>query len=134
MAKDYDGSTLTIQQMFDRAYIGLKSQNFDKSMDVPGRAPWCLYSSKDKYGTPMHCAWGWVDTQMAENPSNEGAQVASLRARRIGIAATLNEHELVFAVKLQAAHDGTNSHYASQEMPERLEKLRLEYSLNKTED
>jgi len=95
MAKDYDGSELTIKMMFERAVRGLKSQDFNPSLKQGA----CVYKSEDG----NHCSWGWVDMYIPDYA--EGGTVTVLYENKIGIAATLTADELEFAKDLQEAHD-----------------------------
>lgn len=88
---------MTIQEMFNKAYLGLASQGFQRCISEDGR---CVYSSND---ATMHCAWGWVDPSLG--PEVTGS-VKSLRDNSMmGVAATLSESDLIFALELQNAHD-----------------------------
>lgn len=88
---------LTIQEMFNRAVIGLASQGFTRCLRTP-EGPGCMYS--DDKG--KHCAWGWVDTDI---PSNKEGTVYTLQAQKLGVAAQLNDDTVRFAIALQNAHD-----------------------------
>ncbi len=88
---------MTKQEMFDKAVKGLASQDFERCRT--GTNSGCAYANED--GT-KHCAWGWVDTQLA---SDDGRFFSRLRREGVGIAATLGEEEAKFAGLLQNAHD-----------------------------
>jgi hypothetical protein len=47
---------MTKQEMFDKAWRGLSSQNWERCVNEYGK---CVYSD----GTGKHCAWGWVDPE-----------------------------------------------------------------------
>jgi hypothetical protein len=85
---------LSKQEMFNRAFLGLRSQNFEKCTDRNGQ---CVYYWKGK-----HCAWGWVDQSL----SNEFGSVTDLREHGVGEAANLDFENLGFAIRLQQCHDG----------------------------
>lgn len=99
---------LTRQEMFDRACVGLKSQDFERCVanDV------CVYGRVGADGREEHCAWGWVDPYGTKGFANYG-DVFSLRNGRAGLAAELPEEDVFrgtresngFAVALQVAHD-----------------------------
>lgn len=112
---------MTLQEMFDKAYIGLASQEFKKclgSWTVESKGI-CVYSD----GNGKHCAWGWVDMSLDKNVIG---LVNDLKNWRIGIAATLDEEQLDFASKLQIAHDKSDN---QQDMKNNLKKLADEYKL-----
>lgn len=92
---------MNIQEMFNRAVIGLRSQGFERcrTPDEGG----CAYSNSD--GT-KHCAWGWVDSTLG--PEVE-SYIDNLAERRIGVAGDLNLRELDFARQLQQAHDDSKT-------------------------
>jgi hypothetical protein len=97
-------SDLTNQEMFNRAWSGLKSQGFVQCTQAEdehdGNVSNCLYTSKD--GT-KHCAWGWVDTSIKYEQST--GWVSNLRTRGIGLAADLTDGQMQFATSLQNCHD-----------------------------
>ena len=94
MSTNTTPSPLTKQEMFNRAVRGLRSQGFTRCM-VAGMG--CSYGD----GEGHHCAWGWVDTSLA----NEIGSVYALRDRGIGVAAQLSTDDVEFAAALQTAHD-----------------------------
>lgn len=115
---------ITKQEMFNRAYVGLKSQGFTRcgyrATDDSGNDGFmCTYS--DEFG--KHCAWGWVDTSL--NSSQAGA-VYSLREDGIGLAADLRGDLLDFAQRLQLAHDESAT---PERMISRLNSLAQEFCL-----
>lgn len=89
---------LTKQEMFDRAWNGLKSQGWRQCRDTIG----CVYTNTEPDGTVTHCAWGWVDPEV---PRTMHGSVATLRTVGCGIAAELDAEGLRFAERLQDAHD-----------------------------
>lgn len=95
------------QEMFNRAYLGLKSQGFNQCM-IDGT---CVYNGPNG----QHCAWGWVDTVPDRH---NGVSVGTLAFRGIGLAARLSLDDLNWADKLQACHD--------QAFDARAVKVRLE--------
>lgn len=113
---------ISIQEMFNRAYIGLRSQGFRRCVayDKWLKADVCVYNGPGG----MHCAWGWVDTNIPANIS-EGLSVWSLNRRRIGVASELDDEGLKFADKLQRCHDSGTE----ERMKRRLHILADEYGL-----
>lgn len=109
---------MDIQDMFNKAYIGLRSQGFQQCY-IQGEG--CMYSD----GNGKHCAWGWVDPESWEI---DVGSVDDLHNDGVGIAATLNEHELYFANKLQNAHDNTTG-LLENNLQDRLIRLAAMYSL-----
>lgn len=90
---------LTKQEMFTRAFLGLRAQGWRPSVDEYGN---CRYNGTDG----CRCAWGHVDpVGTADEESAEGINVWALAERKIGLAAKLSPSESAFAGKLQAAHD-----------------------------
>jgi hypothetical protein len=103
---------MTNQEMFDKAWNGLKSQGFERCL---GLTVCCMYND----GNGKHCAWGWVD----ESLSDEQCYVTDLAMEGIGLAATLDEDQLNFAAQLQRAHDRVGS------MEQSLRDLAKRYNL-----
>lgn len=94
------------QEMFNRAWNGLKSQGFEQSMRIykgvayggePGGLR-CAYAGDNG----MRCAWGWVDLSLDEKITGG---VFTLHRKQIGLAADLSSQDLEFASNLQAIHD-----------------------------
>lgn len=111
--------------MFDKAVRGLQSQGF-KCCGVPDTRSVggfvCKYVNPE--GT-MHCAWGWVDTDLKDI----GGTVAGLRLDGIGVAATLLPEDVVFASELQGAHDAAYVVGAKTTMQDNLRLLAWKYEL-----
>ncbi len=103
---------MTRQEMFNKAVRGLRSQGFRRCTDDLGR---CLYS--DNNG--RHCAWGWVDEASWD-------AVGTVRMLPAGIAATLNDDDLDWAVRLQSCHD---KHDSPAGMEEVLRKFADDFNL-----
>ena len=101
---------LTKQEMFNRAYVGLRSQDFEACKRI-GR---CAYSD----GKGNHCAWGWVDTSL----DDEAGPVNKVP----GLAKGLGEKQMEFALELQAAHDNAED---PPDMKRRLHNLAKHYDL-----
>jgi hypothetical protein len=101
-------SDLTRQEMFNRAYLGLKSQEFKRCLDVMTGS--CVYAGQIHLndGTIFkgHCAWGWVDPSVS---AHHTGSVEMLRRRQVGLAANLvgtgQDSDIQFAMQLQQAHD-----------------------------
>lgn len=104
--------TISIQEMFNRAWNGLRSQGFQVCKNSSGD---CVYQNTDG----LRCAWGYVDTTLTV----EGLCVDSLRK---GVAARLNPEKMRFACDLQNAHDYANSRL---EVQANMVKLAYDYEL-----
>ena len=123
---------LTYQQMFDRAFIGLRSQNFVPSYTSTDG---CLYNGPNN----THCAWGWVVKDTGVNVYEGG----SASANPCGLLITSEDN--TFANDLQAAHDyaahpavrhswlkkpvGQKYNYKYQEMESNLRKFAAYHGL-----
>lgn len=110
---------LTIQEMFDRAVIGLRSQGFERCADVYGQ---CCYAD----GKGRHCAWGWVDTEL----TNEIGGIGTLSNFGKGLAKDLTHEEVAFVGALQCAHDGSSPLLRETGMEPRLRALAEQYGLD----
>ena len=106
---------MTNQEMFDKAWNGLKSQRFKRCIGDGGQ---CVYND----GNGRHCAWGWVD----ESLGDENCYVEDLARNGIGIAGTLSASQLDFVVRLQICHDNA---YDEFDMQNRLRNLAKEFYL-----
>ena len=106
---------MTNQEMFDKAWNGLKSQGFERCMS---RIKRCVYS--DSNG--KHCAWGWIDKSLTD----EIYCVEDLFQLGVGVAATLSASQLDFVVRLQICHDNA---FNAEEMQENLRNLAKEFYL-----
>lgn len=106
---------MTLQEMFDKAYMGLYSQGFKKC----NNSVHCVYSD----GKGNHCAWGWVDPTLGADVTG---RVYSLYQSGVGIAGTLNEGQLNFASDLQGAHDASCT---PKHMKRLLNNLAQQYNL-----
>lgn len=95
---------LSRQEMFDRAWRGLKSQGFQKCMKANQAS--CAYRTGE-----TRCAWGWVDTDLTD----ENRSVADLHNDGIGLAAKLQDIDLKFAQGLQVVHDNSSTIFDSME-------------------
>jgi hypothetical protein len=115
---------LTKQEMFTRAWNGLRAQGWKLSINPSGS---CRYKSPDGY----RCAWGHVDPYGTDRPEAEGIGVRRLAREGIGIAAVLKGPELSFAGKLQAAHDDSASgnNPSRSDMEANLRALAAEHGL-----
>ena len=96
---------LTQQEMFDRAWRGLRSQGWEKSVAARqvDMGSTCVYLN-DK---GRRCAWGWVDPDAtgALRGRDRAMPLSSLRSQGIGLAANLSDEDYLFASALQNAHD-----------------------------
>ena len=103
---------LTKQEMFDRAWNGLKAQNWERSVtSAPnGQMNSCNYLTRKADGAVIRCAWGHVDPEGTaaadENPDTANKSVKILHQRGVGLAAELTPDDtLPFACALQYCHD-----------------------------
>lgn len=110
--------SLTKQEMFDRAYRGLASQEWKQCLNA--NADGCIYKGSDG----MRCAWGWVDRGIPEI-HNENS-LDHMRHAGVGVIYTLDADSYAFALNLQSAHDDYDSPNA---MRNAFEDLASEYSL-----
>jgi hypothetical protein len=85
---------LTKQEMFNRAFLGLRSQNWERCLDESGV---CKYTSGSE-----HCAWGWVDLSLGPD---KYSTIFDLKENGIGLAASLDDEHFRFAMALQSCHD-----------------------------
>lgn len=126
---------MTKQEMFDKAWAGLKAQNWVRC--VTDRTDSCTYAKRDAAGNVIaRCAWGHVDPAGTENYGS-GLSVGTLHDRGLGLAATLEPgDDLTFARRLQEAHDAQGFPYEvsspweqSSDMEQRLRALAAFYDL-----
>ena len=112
---------LTRQEMFNRAYKGLASQNWEKCLEINpvGRRPLCVYDD----GAGKHCAWGWVDKSLGPEVR---MTVEDLVVGKIGLAAELATDDVPFAKELQRAHDRYDPKNVFVNMPNQPMKKRFE--------
>lgn len=89
---------LSKQEMFNRAYIGLKSQGFKQCVREDGE---CLYSN----GSGMHCAWGWINPDTTLEEGDGLADYGNIDK----IYAELDASGKDFARALQNLHDTNNN-------------------------
>lgn len=87
---------MTRQEMFNRAWKGLKAQGWQQAIE----GPTCVYLTPDG----RRCAWGHVDPE--GTAYGRGSPVSSLARNGIGLAAHLSPGDLSFAIQLQQTHDG----------------------------
>lgn len=121
------------QEMFNRAWNGLKGQNWQTCLFKSGDG--CSYDGHNG----MKCAWGWVDPEGTKdylNPETGAMKqvtgtVRSLRNDAIGLAALLNDEQIEFAVDLQIAHDRSVDIYGKYDdsMESRMRKVAKKYNL-----
>lgn len=111
---------MTKQEIFNKAFIGLKSQGFKQS----------VWANNCKYNGPnnTHCAIGWVIPNLPETYSI-GAIAWSFPEKLIGvIAEDHNELDQLrpFLQDLQTAHD---LGYEPETMKSKLERFAKTYEL-----
>lgn len=118
---------MTRQEMFTRAVVGLRNQGFRQAR-MPDPEPTgfeedetvCAYLAANG----DRCAWGHVDP--IEDLVGVNGSVLKLHNDGIGIAADLDDDGLLFANRLQLAHDRG---YTPTEMEEKLRKVGVDYNL-----
>lgn len=88
---------LTRQEMFNRAVIGLYSQNWQHSFENGV----CVYASKDG---KIHCAWGWVDPSL---DNDDAGTVSDMYDYKESTKQLLRLTDKIFADDLQQAHDNS---------------------------
>ena len=121
---------LTQQEMFDRAWRGLKSQSWEKATTDRGYGgPSCAYLTEDG----RRCAWGWIDPEAtgALRGDDLTLPLAHLRSQGIGLAASLSDEDFTFASELQNAHDDLR---ARGDLKTRLKAFATEHWLTIPED
>lgn len=91
---------MTNQEMFDKAWHGLKSQGWRRATGGDGLT--CSYLTSDG----RRCAWGWVDPEgtVVKGIACIGT-VRSLRDENVGVAAELDYYQIRFAQDMQNTHD-----------------------------
>lgn len=111
------------QEMFNRAWEGLKAQRWVKSYSFTEGA--CVYAKRDEFGNVIRrCAWGHVDP---EGTSFTGlASVRALADCGVGLAPRLPFQDLLFAQELQNTHDESKD---GDDMQERMRALASDYAL-----
>ncbi len=85
------------QEMFNRAWNGIKAQDWRQSAVISNGGVLCKYLMPNG----DRCAWGHVDTSVGDRRGT----VKCLARSGIGVAAFLDGDDLEFAYRLQEAHD-----------------------------
>lgn len=85
------------QEMFDRAWNGLKSQGWRKAMVPSG----CVYLTADG----RRCAWGWVDPDGTSDKSGTVYGLLTNWGNACGLFARLDYDDREWASALQNTHD-----------------------------
>lgn len=124
-----------LQQLFNRAWEGLKSQGFEKSVAVhsDGYSNRCMYRD----GTGRKCAVGWLIDDSNYHPRLDRG-LLSVRAvvesgAVDGVSPSLSREdcrEISFLQALQEAHDGADDH---DRMQIRLRMVAMEFELDAPE-
>lgn len=110
------GKDMTVQEMFDKAWIGATKQGWKHSYRQMNGDRKCVYQSPEGY----RCGWGLVDTSLGPHTTGPTG----------GLAASLNANQLDFAVKLQVAHDSSvNANHPAASWKEQMVALASEYCL-----
>lgn len=112
----------TIQELFDRAWHGLREQGWKRAVNEQGT---CQYLVPE---TGCRCAWGHADLSLTSDNIYSG-NVADLHKYGVGLAARLDSAGLAFAKRLQLAHDGAAAESADNTMEMRLRRLAAAYTL-----
>jgi hypothetical protein len=90
---------MLLQELYDAAYKGLASQNFERSVDQTGQ---CSYRTNNG----KKCAIGWLIPDELYSPDFEGCNLddaAVLAAVRPAVVDGSEEYKMLFA--LQSGHD-----------------------------
>lgn len=110
---------ITRQEMFNRAWNGLKAQGWVQCFDSDSMT--CVYFDKE---TGRRCAWGHVDP---ENTEDRLGGVGALHESNTGVAAGLSGEDLGFAKRLQGTHD---YHHDGVSMEDAMRALASQYGLS----
>lgn len=94
---------MNLQEIFNQAYLGLKSQGFKRSgiVDEDGSFN-CLYKMNDN----LKCAIGWIIPDDKYSPKLDECHIQEV-LELVGFDAT--DAEIQFCAYLQAAHDGSKT-------------------------
>lgn len=115
------------QEMFNRAWSGLKAQGFRQATKLVTEdgavTRRCVYLSDDG----CRCAWGHVDTTL----TNQEMTLKQLWTNKIGIAGELDAVNADFAAGLQQCHDSVNpnSPTVAGDMEDNLRRYAIRYEL-----
>lgn len=109
---------MTHQEIFNKVYLGLKSQGFQQSWD--SSLELCAYRGDDG----LKCAAGWLIPDELYNPEFEGSAVSQLVKRSGKADPSKLFDDTAFVSQLQAIHDCFKN-----SMQERLEKFAEENGL-----
>lgn len=110
------------QDMLTRAVRGLRGQNWLQCNNAQGG---CAFYDPT---TGRRCAWGHVDP---EGTQDHKYGIASLIHMKIGVVALLNPDDVVFAIRIQGAHDYSEG---PQDMERGCRELAAEYGLTFPEE
>lgn len=123
----------SLQEMFNRAWRGLKAQNWRKAMDE-WNWPYAGIKRLDcSYLSPNgdRCAWGHVDPEgtIDSNGTPRAGDVTSLRHNGFGLASRLTRGEpgLDLAIALQNAHDSAQN---DKDMESRMREVADQFLLD----
>lgn len=108
---------ITRQEMFNRAWNGLKAQGWQRSYDGDR----CVYV----HPSGLRCAWGHVDQSLTDKFNGEGDVYYLSSSSHESLASELNGADLDFAAQLQFAHD----HADERPMEGAMRSLAFEYGL-----
>lgn len=110
------------QEILNRAVHGLRGQGWEQCNNVRGS---CVFYDPE---TGRRCAWGHVDP---EGTQDHVFGIASLLHKKIGVVALLNPDDVVFAIRIQGAHDLSEG---PQDMERRCRELAAEHGLTFPEE
>lgn len=95
---------MTIQEMYNTAFIGLRAQGFQQSLDAgdePGDVPECRYRGLEG----RRCAFGFLVTAEDYDPLFEGQVASTVISSLFPKDNPFSDEELRFVDSLQNAHD-----------------------------
>jgi len=91
---------LTLQQVFDNALLGIRSQDYVKCEDDG-----CVYFG----GNGLHCGIGWSIPVSIYSPSIEGHGIDLVLSMSTKLKALFEGVESSHLVRLQGIHDGMSN-------------------------
>ena len=89
---------MTLQEAFDKAARGLKSQGFNRSVTSGN---WCQYNGPDD----RHCAVGWLIADVDLPAHMNGKNIGDLMDRHTDVSDRLKGISRPFLRDLQSCHD-----------------------------
>lgn len=117
---------MTKQEMFDKVYIGLLNQKFERSMKNDGKMSSCAYRGDGG----MKCAAGHLipDEEYKSDMDYFSSTIMQLRSEGLlpRCFQSLSEDDLLFVQELQIAHD---SSYTPSAMKYAIEEVAAKHNL-----